>query len=67
MREDASLKDLEGIKTYLTENGELWIVMRKDQGALSMMKDFRNIYDFEIIKKSKGFLVICTKVLKEEI
>ena len=54
-------------RKYLTENGELWIVMRKDQGALSMMKDFRNIYDFEIIKKSKGFLVICTKVLKEEI
>jgi 16S rRNA (guanine1207-N2)-methyltransferase len=43
---------------YLNKDGELWIVMRKDQGAKSMIKDFSNIYNFEIIKKDKGFLII---------
>lgn len=50
-------------RKYLTENGELWIVMRKDQGALSMMKDLKDIYSFNIIKKNKGFLVIKASIL----
>lgn len=48
-------------KNYLNNNGEIWIVMRKDQGALSMIKDMKDYYDFEIIKKAKGFYIICGK------
>lgn len=43
---------------YLNKNGQLWIVMRKDQGVKSMIKDFSNIYNFEIIKKDKGFYIV---------
>ena len=49
-------------KNYLNNNGEIWIVMRKDQGALSMMKDMIDYYNFEIIKKAKGFYIICGKI-----
>ena len=49
-------------KNYLNNNGEIWIVMRKDQGALSMMKDMIDYYNFEIIKKAKGFYIICAKI-----
>lgn len=48
---------------HLNNNGELWIVMRKDQGALSMMKDMKEIYDFKIVTKDKGFLIINGKNL----
>ena len=47
-----------GAKDYLNENGKLWIVIRKDQGAKSLINDFKNIYDFEIVKKNKGFYII---------
>lgn len=50
-------------KDHLNKNGELWIVMRKDQGALSMLKDMNDIYDFEIVKKDKGFFIIVGKNL----
>lgn len=45
-------------KNFLNDNGEVWIVMRKDQGAKSMMKDMKHIYDFEIIKKDNGFYIL---------
>lgn len=50
-------------KNYLNENGELWIVIRKDHGAKSLIKDFSNIYDFEIVKKEKGFYILKAKIL----
>ena len=49
-------------KNYLNNNGELWIVMRKDQGALSMIKDMKEIYDFKIVAKDKGFYIIVGKI-----
>ena len=49
---------IEEAKDHLNENGELWIVMRKDHGALTLIKDMSNIFTFEIVKKSKGFLII---------
>ncbi len=49
---------ISGAKEYLNENGEVWIVMRKDQGAKSMMKDMSDLYDFKIIKKDNGFYII---------
>ena len=46
---------------FLSDKGELWIVMRKDQGCKSMIKDFSDIYDFEIVKKDNGFYIIVGK------
>ena len=44
-------------KKYLKPNGELWFVMRKDQGALTVAKKLEDINKIEIIAKSKGFLI----------
>ena len=49
---------IEKAKEYLNNNGEILIVIRKDQGAKSLMNDFKEIYDFEILKKDKGFFII---------
>ena len=49
---------IENAKEYLNKNGEILIVIRKDQGAKSLMNDFKEIYDFEVIKKDKGFFII---------
>lgn len=54
---------IRGAKSHLNSNGELWIVMRKDQGALSMMKDNQDIYNFEVVTKDKGFLIIKARVI----
>lgn len=50
-----------GAKEHLNENGELWIVMRKDQGAKSAIEKLKTIYNVEIVEKSKGFLIIIAK------
>lgn len=49
---------IKNAKNYLNENGELWIVMRKDQGAKSMIKDMKDIYLFDVVAKSKGFYIL---------
>lgn len=54
---------IRGASSHLNSNGELWIVMRKDQGALSMMNDNKDLYNFEIITKDKGFLIIKARVI----
>ncbi len=45
-------------KDYLLENGQLYIVINKDQGAKSLYRDLLEQYDAEIINKNKGFYVI---------
>lgn len=42
---------------YLNNGGELWVVIRKDQGAKSIIKELNNIYKVEIKEKNKGFYV----------
>ena len=49
---------IKNAKNHLNENGELWIVMRKDQGAKSMIKDMKDIYLFDVVAKSKGFYIL---------
>ena len=49
-------------KNYLNDNGELWIVIRKDQGAKSLIKDMSDIYNFNIIKKDNGFYILKTSI-----
>ena len=45
-------------KEYLNQNGELWLVINKDQGAKSLMKDLEEKYKVELIIKNKGFYII---------
>lgn len=46
---------------HLTDNGELWLVIRKDQGAKSLISDNNDILNFEILDKIKGFWIIKAK------
>ncbi len=55
------LKILEDASNYLNETGELWYVIRKDQGVKSIIKYLENKYNNEIIEKSKGYFVIKAK------
>ena len=47
---------------YLEENGELWLVISKNQGAKSLFKDLSEKYNVNIITKNKEFYVFrCLK------
>ena len=48
-------------KKHLKENGELIIVIRKEQGALSLIKDMKDYYVINILAKEKGFFIISLK------
>ena len=45
-------------KDHLKDNGKLIIVVRKEQGALSLIKDMSNEYKVEVLDKEKGFYII---------
>ena len=46
-------------KNYLNSSGELWIVVRKKQGASSLVRDMKSVYkNVCIIGKKKGFFII---------
>lgn len=48
-------------KKFLNSNGELWIVINKDQGAKSIVKDLEKEYDVNVVTKNKGFYIICAR------
>lgn len=48
-------------KERLEENGEIYLVIRKQQGANSFIKDMEKTFDVKIVDKSKGFFIICLK------
>ena len=45
-------------RNYLKEDGKLFIVINKDQGAKSLYKDLEKLYKCELINKKKGFWII---------
>lgn len=45
-------------KKYLDDDGKLFLVIRKEQGAKSLIVDLKKQYTVEVIKKSKGFFII---------
>lgn len=51
-------KFLLGSYDYLSDNGTLYFVMRKDHGVKSMIKELEIIFDVEVINKEKGFYVV---------
>ncbi len=45
-------------KNHLHKNGELWLVINKDQGAKSLLKDLNKEYEATVVCKNKGFFII---------
>ena len=51
-------------KSHLNSSGELWIVVRKKQGALSLVRDMKSVYkNVYIIEKKKGFFIIKASII----
>jgi 16S rRNA (guanine1207-N2)-methyltransferase len=50
-------------KRYLNKDGELWLVINKNQGAKSLFQDLREVYDVKIVEKNKGFFIILAKII----
>ena len=48
---------LTGAINHLNSDGELWFVIRKDQGAKSIAKELEKLYKLEIKEKNKGFFI----------
>lgn len=48
-------------KDKLLDNGEIYLVIRKQQGANSFIADMKKTFDVNIVDKSKGFFIICLK------
>ena len=55
------LEILNEAKNHLNREGELWAVIRKDQGVKSIIKCLNESYQVEIKEKNKGFYVFCCK------
>lgn len=50
-------------KNYLKESGEVWLVVRKDKGADSMVRNMKEVYkSVEIMAKKKGFYIIKAQI-----
>lgn len=45
-------------KNHLKENGKLFFVIHKDQGAKSVIRDLSEKYKIEVLRKEKGFFII---------
>lgn len=46
---------------HLKDGGQLWIVINKDQGAKSVLRDLSSKYNTNVVLKNKGFYVICSQ------
>ena len=57
------LNILKEAKDYLNKNGELWFVIRKDQGVKSVIKEISDTYMTEVIRKDKGFYIVRAKTV----
>ena len=45
-------------QNYLEDGGNLFLVVRKEQGAKSLIVDLEKVYNVKVLKKKKGFFVI---------
>lgn len=45
-------------KQHLNQNGELWLVINKNQGAKSLLVDLKKEYNVFVVNKNKGFYII---------
>lgn len=53
---------LRSAKDYMNKDGELWYVIRKDQGAKSINEHLLDTYNITLVEKSKGFYVFKAKI-----
>ena len=51
-------------KDYLEKDGSLFLVIRKEQGAKSLIVDLEKVYTVEVINKKKGFFIIKCSIKK---
>ena len=54
-------KILFGAREHLKDDGSLYFVINKEQGAKSVARDLEEIYQVSIIDKNKGFYIIKCK------
>ena len=54
---------LKGASEHLNDDGSLWFVIRKNQGAETIMKLLADTYQMDVVEKSKGFYIIVAKKL----
>ena len=47
-----------GAKDYLESDGKLFLVIRKEQGAKSLIVDLEKVYNVKVLEKKKGFFII---------
>ena len=52
---------IKDMKNYLESDGVIYLVIRKEQGAKSFIKDFSSEYEIQVLDKSKGFYIISLK------
>lgn len=45
-------------REYLNKDGKLFIVIRKEQGAKSLIIDLKKLYTVEVLEKKKGFFIL---------
>ncbi len=45
-------------RNYLEKDGKLFLVIRKEQGAKSLIADLKEFYNVEILNRKKGFFII---------
>lgn len=55
------LEILSSASEHLKQDGEVWFVIRKDQGALSIARELEANYKVEVIEKNKGFYIFRAK------
>ncbi len=56
------LEILDKAREFLNIDGELWFVIRKDQGAKSIAKELEKYYKVELMDKDKGFYIYKAKI-----
>lgn len=53
---------LEGAYSHLVEQGELWVVIQKKQGAPSALMKLESLFEeVEVVEKKKGYYIIRAK------
>ena len=45
-------------RNYLEDGGNLYLVIRKEQGAKSLIVDLEKVYNVKVLEKKKGFFII---------
>lgn len=53
---------LQDARKYLKEDGELYFVVRKEQGAKTILRDLEKIYEIYVLDKIKGFFIVRCRI-----